>query len=538
MFNTKIWVRLVITITLLIAAGTSVVMWWVAREQQETAIEQSQDFALSVHQMVMAQLMFAKATRTYAKQGYYLDQVAETQGVSELKILRGEAATRQFGDREQGVIPASDPLEKQVLADGTARYELRTEQGKEILKAVIPALAVKRYLGKECLECHDEAKEGEVLGAVSMSIQLDRVNQHVRTSVMTTIGFSLALGLVMLVCIYYFIRNSLAIPLGSMTRNLQEIASGEGDLTRRLRVRRQDEVGLASAAFNQMMDKLQSLIGKVTSSAEQVSLAAREVEHQTANITAGSAEQSARSASATSEMEEIVDSISGVAALSSSVHGLARQSLESSEHGNQTLVELSAKIQSIDVAVSNIVDTVENFVRRTESISSMTNNVKGISDQTNMLALNAAIEAARAGEYGRGFAVVADEVRKLAEESRKSADEIDAITAALNLDSKAARSAIETGLAVLRSSHESMDKVTVALAEANRTVVDAARGMEGITEATGRQQDASRRVAADVEGIAHLAERNGQTIAATEAATRHLAGLAAHLQEEMGRFRI
>ena len=116
----KIWVRLVIVIASLMALGSAGVLWWVAREQQHTAIEQAEEFAQSVHQMTMAQLMFAKATRNYKRQGYYLEQVEQSRGLRHLKVLRGAATVQQFGEREQGVIPADDPLEKAVLADGKA----------------------------------------------------------------------------------------------------------------------------------------------------------------------------------------------------------------------------------------------------------------------------------------------------------------------------------------------------------------------------------------------------------------------------------
>jgi len=539
MMNTqRIWVRLVITITLLMAGGSAAILWWVAREQQHTAIDQAREFAQSVHQMTMAQLMFAKATRNYARQGYYLEQVEQSGGVRKLRVLRGDATTRQFGEREQGVIAADDPLEKAVLADGKARYEVRQENGTEVLKAVLPTLAQTRYLGKECLECHDEAKEGEVLGAVSMSIQLDALNRNLRESLLTTVAVALALGAVLVGFVYFFIRNTLARPLEGMTRNLAEIASGEGDLTRRLAQGRLDEVGLASAAFNRMMDQLQRLIGDVNRSAGEVAGAAATLERGTARITEGSAEQARRSASAAAGMTEIVDSIARVADLSAGVQALAEQSMASTHHGNETLADLQEKIQGVDQAVQAIVGTVENFVHRAESISKMTQQVKGISDQTNLLALNAAIEAARAGEAGRGFAVVADEVRKLAEQSHRSANEIDSITGALGEDSSAARTAIERGLAVLRSSRESMERVAVALADANRAVEDAVRGTDEITEATGLQRNISSRVAADVDGIARLADQNGSEIAAAAVAARQLAALADQLQGEMGRFRV
>jgi methyl-accepting chemotaxis protein len=128
------------------------------------------------------------------------------------------------------------------------------------------------------------------------------------------------------------------------------------------------------------------------------------------------------------------------------VHQRSQESLRRAEEGGRTLESLVAEVGLAEDAVRQMAVSVEEFVQSTSSITSMTQEVREIAEQTNLLALNAAIEAARAGEQGRGFAVVADEVRKLAEKSARSAGEIDAVTSQLSRQSVAVRKAIDEGL--------------------------------------------------------------------------------------------
>jgi methyl-accepting chemotaxis protein len=536
--NMRIWVRLVIVISVMLFTAWAAMIYWASYEQRRVAFEQSKDFAESVHQMTMAQLLFMKVTKTIKKRQLYLDQVKQSSGVKELQILRSAATAKQMGEglEEESRL---DDIEKQALADGQPFIKVMQESGSnEILRVIVPVKNVKNYLGQNCMECHDETPENAVLGAVSMKISLDKSNQMVASARWTLIGAALVITIPIMLIIYFFIASVVSRPLQGMTQGLRDISQGEGDLTRRLPVDSEDEIAAASRAFNEMMDHLHAVIVKVNDSALQVSNRASDLTAATRQIAESSRAQSEKSVSAANAVESVAGSIHGIAESSGSVQGLAEQSLQRSKDGLNNMSDLRDRMAQLERAVNQITETVGSFVKNTGAISEMTQQVKEVADQTNLLALNAAIEAARAGEAGRGFAVVADEVRKLAEKSSQSAKEIDTITKHLGADSDHVKQAIDRGLQVLTSSQASMANVEAVLNEANAAVTQVAQGMKEIRATTEAQGESTVSATSDVSAIAQLAQANSRSIDDAAESAQRLGHLAETLKQEMGKFRV
>jgi methyl-accepting chemotaxis protein len=325
-------------------------------------------------------------------------------------------------------------------------------------------------------------------------------------------------------------------PLEEMGKGLSSIASGEGDLTHRLPVHGQDEIGQAAESFNKMMDKFSGLVRHVGESANRVSKAARLLSESALSVAAGSQKQDERSSAAVAAVDQMTNSITTVANSTERVHEQSRESLARSDEGNQSLTRLIGSMSQVESTVQQIAEAVNQFVSNAESITSITSEVKDIADQTNLLALNAAIEAARAGEQGRGFAVVADEVRKLAEKSSASASEIDAITRTLSQQSEAVRRSINDGLAHISASRESVETVSAVLEAASGSVTQVGLGMDDIAGATVEQRRMSSDVANNIESIADMARENNAAITRTAAAAKELEALAENLQLAVSRF--
>jgi methyl-accepting chemotaxis protein len=535
--NLKIWFRLTLFIWLMLAAAWLILILWVSSLNRDTAIDQAREFSRSMHETTMASLTGMMITGTIGQREVFLDQIKQLAVIRDLKVLRGEAVIKTFGPGNAKEAGAEDAVEKQVLTNGKEFVEIQSDARGEFLRVVRPALAQKNYLGKDCVSCH-QVPEGTVLGAVSMKISLDQVNAAISSQRLKSIFAAVALSIPLLVFIYLFVRNVVTRPLEAMGEGLRNIASGEGDLTRRLAARSQDEIGQAVGSFNEMMGKFATLVRQVSESAGQVSGAAREVSSYAGQVAVSSAQQTDRSGVAAAAVEALVVSTSTIADQTEVVRNEARASAENSQSGNESISSLMGEIDSVDSAVRGMAESVGEFVRNAQAITLITKEVRDIADQTNLLALNAAIEAARAGEQGRGFAVVADEVRKLAEKSAASASEIDNITRTLSLQSQAVKESIDRGLGHIASSQSSLEQVAEVLALANGSVVQVQSGMDAIGASTEEQRRVSQDVAHNIEAIAAMAQENNGVVSQTTAAAQRLEALAETLQSTVGRFRV
>ncbi|RIX49677.1 MAG: methyl-accepting chemotaxis protein [Rhodocyclales bacterium GT-UBC] len=537
LYNFKIWLRLVACIGAMLCLAWGSMIVWTVHQQRNLAVHQAHDLAMSVNQMTMANLLFMKVTKTIKKRHIYYDQVRQSEAIKDLRILRGPTVIHEMGDGDE-ISMNPDAREKSVLENGKPLFEEAIDPHHgHVLIAIFPAIASKNYLGRNCLECHEEAKEFEILGAVSMKISLADLDETIDESRLALIGATLLISLPLLLFIYLFVRSFVTQPLAVMASNLKAIASGDGDLRSRLPVRGGDEIGEASAAFNAMMGKLQTLITRINGTARDVADSARQLQTQSDLVSNGSAAQTRESEAAAQSLDEITATVTSVGQSCQQVQSLSRESQNRTIEGKESLGQLQCQISRVETAVEEIAQTVEHFVTSTASITKMTREVKEIADQTNLLALNASIEAARAGDMGRGFAVVADEVRKLAEKSNRSASEIDSITRSLTSESDRVRQALHSGMAVLASSHGSMEAVANVLDSASLAVDKVVMGMNEIGEATEQQQIASSHIATQVESIAGLARDNGHAIQGMNQSTLALSELAQNLEQELGRFK-
>ena len=532
-----IWLRLtgVIWLMMVLAFGSMIV--WETRVNRDTAIDQARDFAGAVNEMTMAGLTGMMITGTVAQRDVFLDQIKELSVVRDLEVIRGEAVTKVFGD---GGVPAApvDADERAALSEGrsTMRVEHSAEHG-EHLRVVIPSLASRNWLGKDCIACH-QVDEGVALGVVSMRISLDKANAAVVAFRNESILFAVLVSIPLIGFVYFFIGRFVTRPLAQLNLGMAAIAEGGGDLTRRLPVRSGDEIGTTARTFNDMLSTLAGLVRHVGDSASAVTHAAQDLARDAEEVAQSSHRQNDNSLAAANGVDAMMDSITDIAARTEGVRARSHDSLHRSREGQQSLARLVGEVGEVEVTVRQMADAVSAFVESTKAITRMTGEVREIAEQTNLLALNAAIEAARAGEQGRGFAVVADEVRKLAEKSARSAGEIDAITREVGRRSDSVQIAIESGLGHLASSREMADAVQQVLAAANSLVMEVGEGLDRIAEATGEQRSASEGVTSSIGEIAGMAQNNNQALEQTVASARELGALAARLQESVARFRL
>jgi len=532
----KIWIRLTAAIWVVLAIIWAGAIVWTTQVNRETAIQQAQDFSKSIHEMTMAGLTGMMLTGTVGQREVFLDQIEQLSVIKDLIVARSDAVVKLYGPDTKSKRPL-DALEKEVMASGTPYMSVESANGNSFLHVINPTKASKNYLGKDCILCH-QVPEGTVLGVVSMKVSLDSVEAQVSAFRIKIAGVAIAALGALLVLIYLITNHFVSKPLEAMRSGLADIARGEGDLTRRLPIKGNDEVGLAAQVFNEMMENFNQLVRQVRDSASQVSARVAALSDNADRVTQSSHQQNEKSDQAASAVEQLVSSISSIAQSAEHVQHQSQESLARANEGSRNLGVLLGEMNVVESAVKEMADSVNNFVKNTEAITTMTREVKDIAEQTNLLALNAAIEAARAGEQGRGFAVVADEVRKLAEKSSRSATEIDAITAQLSAQSVAVRRSIEEGISHLESSQNAVHSVSDILKATNGSVTEVGLGLDAIASATDQQRRFSGDVENSIEAIAGMARENSGTVEQTAGAAHDLKRLAEGLASLVGRFKV
>ena len=532
----KIWVRLTAAIWLVLALIWAGAIVWMTQVNRDTAIKQAKDFSQSIHEMTMAGLTGMMITGTVGQREVFLDQIKQLSIIKDLHVARSDAVVKLYGADTKSNREL-DSLEKQVMADGKPYIAIGHEGGSSFLRVINPTNASANYLGKDCLVCH-QVPEGTVLGLVSMKVSLDSVEAEVASFRLKIAGAALgALGALLLI-IYFLTHHFVTAPLDQLRQGLSDIARGEGDLTRRLPVNGKDEVGQSAFVFNEMMGNFQQLVSQVRDSASQVSARVAALSDSADKVSQSSHLQNEKSNDAATAVEQLVSSISSIAQSAEHVQHQSQESLARANEGSRNLQTLLGEMDVVERAVKEMADSVNNFVKNTESITLMTREVKDIAEQTNLLALNAAIEAARAGEQGRGFAVVADEVRKLAEKSSRSASEIDTITASLSAQSVAVRRSIEEGMHHLECSQAAVASVSNVLQATNGSVSEVGHGLDAIAAATDQQRRFSSDVESSIEAIAGMARNNTGAVEQTAGAAHDLKRLAEGLANLVGRFKV
>ena len=206
------------------------------------------------------------------------------------------------------------------------------------------------------------------------------------------------------------------------------------------------------------------------------------------------------------------------------------------EEGGGVVEQTVTGMNAISEAVSASADSVRELGARGEQIGQVIEVINDIADQTNLLALNAAIEAARAGEHGKGFAVVADEVRKLADRTTKATDEVAQSITAIQNETAAAVSKMESGTDEVQRGVEKAREAGSSLGEIVQGARDVASLIQSIAAAAEEQSTASEQVSRNVESITAVTGQTSEGARQSAAASTQLSGKAEQLQQLVGRF--
>jgi methyl-accepting chemotaxis protein len=333
--------------------------------------------------------------------------------------------------------------------------------------------------------------------------------------------------------VYRHVSGSLA----QMVEAIQRIDK-DLDLTARIPVSSQDEVGQTIEAFNHLTERLQHSLKDIANHTSAVSSAANRVASASHQMSVSSSQQSESAAHMAATVEEMTVSINHVADRAADANRLSTTSGERAQVGANIIGHTVSDINSIADTVGAASGQISQLEQYSERINSVVSVIKEVADQTNLLALNAAIEAARAGEQGRGFAVVADEVRKLAERTTASTQEIGGTIAEMQEGAKLAVQGIQAVVDKVGAGVEQAEKANEAMQDIGGSSQETVTMVSEISDAIREQSIATTSIAQQVERIAQMSEENSAASQSTSDTAAELARLVGEMQSVVSQYKV
>ncbi|NPW12863.1 methyl-accepting chemotaxis protein [Pseudomonas aeruginosa] len=433
-----------------------------------------------------------------------------------------------------------------VSGDGKILVHPDKEQVMKTLSEVYPQNTPKIATGFSEAELHGHTRilaftpiKGlpSVTWYLALSIDKDKAYAMLSKFRVSAVAAALISIVAILVLLGLLIRL-LMQPLHLMGRAMQDIAQGEGDLTKRLAVTSRDEFGVLGDAFNQFVERIHRSIREVAGTAHKLHDVSQLVVNASNSSMANSDEQSNRTNSVAAAINELGAAAQEIARNAADASHHASDANHQAEDGKQVVEQTIRAMNELSEKISASCANIEALNNRTVNIGQILEVIKGISEQTNLLALNAAIEAARAGEAGRGFSVVADEVRNLAHRAQESALQIQKMIEELQVG---AREAVATMTESQRYSLESVEianRAGESLGSVTRRIGEIDGMNQSVATATEEQTAVVDSLNMDITEINTLNQEGVENLQATLRACGELETQAGRLRQLVDSFKI
>ena len=336
----------------------------------------------------------------------------------------------------------------------------------------------------------------------------------------------------------WYVTHSVVKPMTDVVAAMQDIASGDGDLTVKLTYEGKDELAEVANAFNLFVEKIRQLISSVGVTSLKVSESALEVARSSKQISKESVQQQQETDMVATAITQMSSAIAEVAQNAEQanhetgqVEALVQQGMKLMNASVESINTQSQTIEQSSIAASSLYASSQN-------ISHVLNIINKLADQTNLLALNAAIEAARAGEHGRGFSVVADEVRTLAYQTQKSTQEISGIISELQQGTQQMTAAVQESKTAAELNISLAAQVQQALTDIANSVAQISDMNAHIATAAEEQSTVAGELDQNVHTISQLVHQTAGAIKSSNQSTQRLTQLSQDLKDLVAQFKV
>ncbi len=377
----------------------------------------------------------------------------------------------------------------------------------------------------------------------------NEIGGRAKSMLMGMIGIS-GIIFVIIIALVVLIVVGISRGLWQMIENVKDIAQGEGDLTKRLKIKSGDELGELAKWFNTFLDKLQDIIRQLAKESAGVGQASTQLSEIAEVMTKSIQETSSQADRVAQSTEEMSGTLRSVAAAMDESSNNANIVASASEEMNSTIGEISSNAEktraiSEDAANKTIEagEKMESLNEAARSIGQITETITDISNQTNLLALNATIEAARAGEAGKGFAVVAGEIKDLANQTANATEDIKAQIENVQNVSTSSIQSIKEVINVINSAKEMVSTIAAAVSqqssatqEISSNIEQLSLGIQEVNENVGRSSEVSTQISEEIDRINASSTEMLNTSATVKNSSAEMSALAENLKKIVDSF--
>lgn len=348
----------------------------------------------------------------------------------------------------------------------------------------------------------------------------------------------LVVGTLTTLAAVFFLPLLVTVPLKEISDRIKNIAEGDGNLTIRIKVERDDELGELATHVNRFMDQLQHLIQDVRANTNEVSSAAEDLLVVSSKGQRAADEQCQAVTTVVTAVNELTMAIQEVARNTSNTAQSTKDANRITEQGQDRIRLAVSHVQGLSTHVTQTAQAMVDLEDEAKNVTSVIDVIRGVAEQTNLLALNAAIEAARAGEQGRGFAVVADEVRTLASRTQQSTADIQGMLSQL-------QQGVQHAVAGMNASATMTNEAVNSASEAGQSLTGIGEAVQEITNmaiqiatAVEEQSSVTAEIDRNLVEINQLAMTTSDGAAYTAQASQRLSQLSSGLRDNLRRFTV